>query len=65
MEKVARENYCLRLYVTGTTPKSNRAIRNIKRICEEHLKAATAWKSSIFINNPFWPGASKLSRLQR
>jgi circadian clock protein KaiB len=36
--KAAREKYCLRLYVTGTTPKSNRAITNIKRICEEHLR---------------------------
>src|SRR3981189_1218080 len=36
--KVADEPYCLRLYVTGTTPKSTRAITNIKRICEEHLK---------------------------
>jgi circadian clock protein KaiB len=30
--------YELRLYVTGLTPKSIRAIDNIKRICEEHLK---------------------------
>lgn len=30
--------YVLRLYVTGTTLKSTRAIRNIKNICEEHLK---------------------------
>lgn len=30
--------YLLRLYVTGVTPKSTRAIRNVKRICEEHLK---------------------------
>ena len=36
--KAGAEQYCLRLYVTGTTPKSNRAITNIKRICEEHLK---------------------------
>ena len=36
--KAADEKYCLRLYVTGTTPKSNRAITNIKRICETHLK---------------------------
>jgi circadian clock protein KaiB len=28
----------LRLYVTGTTGKSVRAIQNIRRICEEHLK---------------------------
>ena len=30
--------YLLRLYVTGTTPKSTLAIQNIRRICEQHLK---------------------------
>src|SRR3954452_23481799 len=30
--------YLLRLYVTGTTPKSMRAIENVRRICEEHLE---------------------------
>ncbi len=30
--------YLLRLYVTGTTPRSVMAIENIKRICEKHLK---------------------------
>jgi circadian clock protein KaiB len=29
--------YVLRLYVTGTTGKSVRAIQNVQRICEEHL----------------------------
>jgi circadian clock protein KaiB len=29
--------YALRLYVTGTTAKSVRAIQNVRRICEEHL----------------------------
>jgi len=32
-----KERYTLRLYVTGTTPRSNRAIVNIRKICEEHL----------------------------
>ena len=32
------ETYLLRLYVTGSTPQSMRAIENIKKICEEHLK---------------------------
>ncbi len=32
------EKYVLRLYVTGTTPRSTRAILNIREICEEHLK---------------------------
>ncbi len=30
--------YVLRLYVTGATPRSQVAIENIKRICEEYLK---------------------------
>jgi circadian clock protein KaiB len=30
--------YVLRLYVTGTTPASVRAVANIKNICEEHLQ---------------------------
>jgi len=38
LQNTAEEKYCLRLYVTGTTPKSNRAVTNIKRICEAHLK---------------------------
>jgi circadian clock protein KaiB len=32
-----RENYVLRLYVTGMTPRSSEAIHNIKVICEEFL----------------------------
>jgi len=32
------ENYILRLYITGITPKSTQAIQNIKKICEENLK---------------------------
>jgi circadian clock protein KaiB len=27
----------LRLYVAGSTPKSNIALRNLQRLCEEHL----------------------------
>ncbi len=30
--------YTLRLYVTGMTPRSLRAIENIKRVCEQSLK---------------------------
>jgi circadian clock protein KaiB len=32
--------HVLRLYVTGTTGKSIRAIENVRRICEEHLQDA-------------------------
>jgi circadian clock protein KaiB len=31
-------HYVLRLYVTGTTSQSTRAILNIRKICEEHLE---------------------------
>ncbi len=30
--------YVLRLYVAGSTPQSSRAITNLKKICETHLK---------------------------
>lgn len=30
--------YVMRLFITGQTPNSLRALENIKRICEEHLK---------------------------
>ena len=33
-----KKPYVLRLYVTGTTPQSARAIANIKKLCEIHLK---------------------------
>lgn len=33
-----RKKYILRLYVTGTTAKSQAAIRNIKTICEKELR---------------------------
>jgi circadian clock protein KaiB len=32
------ERYVLRLYITGMTPQSVRAIANVKKICEEHLQ---------------------------
>src|SRR5690242_7317854 len=36
--KAEGERYLLRLYVTGTTPRSTRAIQNIRAICEEKLQ---------------------------
>ncbi len=32
------KKYLLRLYIAGTSPRSTRAIDNIRKICEEHLK---------------------------
>lgn len=41
LERAALEGssrrYLLRLYVTGTTPASSRAIEQVRNICEEHL----------------------------
>lgn len=33
----AQERYTLRLYVSGATPCSTRAVENVKALCEEHL----------------------------
>jgi circadian clock protein KaiB len=38
LKKSMKEKYVLRLYVTGMTPRSTRAIQNIKKICDEELK---------------------------
>lgn len=42
LEKSIREEklqkYVLKLYITGATPRSIKAITNIRKICEEHLK---------------------------
>jgi circadian clock protein KaiB len=37
LAKSKSEKYVLRLYVTGMTPKSTKAIANVKKICDEHL----------------------------
>jgi len=36
--KPASDRWELRLYIAGNTPKSNAAIINLKKYCEEHLK---------------------------
>jgi len=33
-----KKKYVLRLYIAGVTPKSTRAIMNVRKICEENLK---------------------------
>jgi circadian clock protein KaiB len=34
----SEERYKLRLFITGSTPRSAKAIENMHRICEENLK---------------------------
>ena len=38
LKRSNEEKYILRLYVTGITPRSTKAIVNVKKICEEYLK---------------------------
>ncbi|HUQ84850.1 MAG TPA: circadian clock KaiB family protein [Candidatus Limnocylindrales bacterium] len=38
LNKNNKSKYVLRLYVTGATPQSIKAVKNIKEICEDHLK---------------------------
>lgn len=37
LERKKNEVYVLRLYVSGASPKSIRAISNVKKMCEAHL----------------------------
>jgi circadian clock protein KaiB len=36
-KEARKEKYVLKLYVTGMTPRSMKAVTNIREICEEHL----------------------------
>ncbi len=38
LTRTKTEKYLLRLYITGMTARSTRAIENIRAVCEEHLK---------------------------
>ncbi len=37
-EDKSKPKYILRLYVTGMTPRSTKAIENVKKICDENLR---------------------------
>ena len=38
LQEKEQEHYLLKLYVSGMTPNSQRAIKNVQKICEEHLQ---------------------------
>jgi circadian clock protein KaiB len=44
--------YKLRLFITGSTPKSTRAIANMHRICEENLKGQYSLEVIDVYENP-------------
>ena len=46
------EQWNLRLYVAGQTPKSIRALENLKRLCEEHLNGQYSIEIVDLLVNP-------------
>ena len=46
------KKYELRLYIAGNTPRSNTALRNLKRYCEEHLKDLYVIEVIDLLKNP-------------
>ena len=38
LKRRPKEKYTLKLYIAGVTPRSTRAVANIKDICEKYLK---------------------------
>lgn len=46
------DNWDLRLYVAGQTPKSIAAFSNLKRVCEEHLAGKYKLEVIDLIKNP-------------
>jgi circadian clock protein KaiB len=48
----AEETYRLRLYVAGQTPKSVQAFKNLKQICEKHLRGRYEIEIIDLVENP-------------
>jgi circadian clock protein KaiB len=48
----AAATWNLRLYVAGQTPKSVRALENLKRLCEEHLPGQYSIEIVDLVVNP-------------
>ena len=46
------DNFALRLYVAGQTPKAVRAFSNLRKICEEHLQGRYSIEVIDLIENP-------------
>lgn len=45
-------NYVLKLYVTGKTPRSERTLANLQKICEEELDCAYHIEVVDILENP-------------
>lgn len=51
-KRAGRAEYILRLYVTGSSPRSLRAISNLRRLCDEYLPGAYDLKVIDIYKNP-------------
>jgi circadian clock protein KaiB len=51
-DKPANERWELRLYTAGQTPKSLAAIRNLKKVCEDHLPGRYEIEVIDLLQNP-------------
>ena len=51
-EASPKEEYELRLYVAGQTPRSVQALANLKKICEEHLAGRYRIEVIDLLENP-------------
>jgi circadian clock protein KaiB len=54
------EHYRLRLFVTGTTPRSARAIQNIRAICEDYLEGRYHLEVIDIYQHPEYAGAEQI-----
>ncbi len=52
VKKSGSQEYVLRLYVAGMTPRSKTAIVNIKAMCEDHLKGRYDLEVVDIMKNP-------------
>ena len=60
LEDSSGARYTLRLYVTGMTPRSLRAVENIKRVCEESLKDRYALEVIDIYRHPELAGQAQI-----
>ena len=61
--KPNNESYQLRLFVTGATPNSTRAVANLKRICEQYLQGRYELEIIDVYQQPFMAETEQLIAL--
>jgi circadian clock protein KaiB len=53
-QEANKGNYVLRLYVSGMTPNSLRAVENVRKICTEHLEGRYQLEIIDIYQQPFF-----------